>query len=190
MGRKWKSKLIRVAQYEPPRQLYWAYGSNLNIGQMRVRCPAARMVGALTLPNAQLVFRGVADVEYAKGVDCPGGLWRITTACEAELDRYEGIKSGLYRKVYDKVLLKKTGETEDMLVYQMNSTGIMPPSQPYLNSIVQGYRDFGLDLDYLGMAIERAWGDMRITPKLRKRRAKQGNSPFALVINPCAVLQE
>jgi hypothetical protein len=41
--------------------LYFAYGSNLNIAGMAQRCPAAKPVSRFLLPNARLVFRGVAD---------------------------------------------------------------------------------------------------------------------------------
>jgi gamma-glutamylcyclotransferase (GGCT)/AIG2-like uncharacterized protein YtfP len=77
---------------------YFAYGSNLNKQQMSWRCPGARPIGKLVLPNARLVFRGVADVEYDDALSVQGGLWKITRACERTLDRYEGVKSGLYRK--------------------------------------------------------------------------------------------
>ena len=36
----------------------------------------------------------------------------------------------------------------------MNDDGIMPPDKYYLSVVVQGYRDFGLDLNYLQAAID------------------------------------
>ena len=37
---------------------YLAYGPNLNLVQMRQRCPSARVVGYTYLSGVRLVFRG------------------------------------------------------------------------------------------------------------------------------------
>ena len=159
--------------------LYLAYGSNLNVAHMKRRCPKARPVGPFHLQDSRLVFRGVADIEYADGESCPGGLWRITKECEASLDIYEGVESGLYSKVYLKARVAKTGKIVRILVYQMNCDGVMPPSQTYLGTIAQGYKDFGLDLDYLDYTLQRSWHDKDRTPFLNRRRKRRGNEPFA-----------
>ena len=39
-------------------RLYFAYGSNINLDQMAVRCPAATVVGPVVLDNYELLFRG------------------------------------------------------------------------------------------------------------------------------------
>ena len=38
--------------------LYFAYGSNLDEGQMLERCPGAKTMGHATLPNHALTFGG------------------------------------------------------------------------------------------------------------------------------------
>jgi len=118
-----------------------AYGSNLNLGQMKYRCPKARQLGSFYLPNYQLVFRGVADIEPTKDSDSllPIGIWQITEECEATLDIYEGVKRELYRKEY----------INGILTYRMNSTEIYPPSKDYFTSILVGYSNFGLDTSHL-----------------------------------------
>jgi hypothetical protein len=159
--------------------LMFAYGSNLNLTQMLRRCPAAKPLGRFDLDDARLVFRGVADVEYAEGESCPGGLWEITRACERELDRYEGVEYGLYRKTYITVKMLKTGKVRRILVYQMNNDGIMPPDRYYLNVVAEGYRDFGLDLGYLQEAVNNSWREKHKNRVLRRRRLRRGNLPFA-----------
>ena len=77
--------------------LYLAYGSNLNVKQMEIRCPRAKIMGSFLLPNYKLVFRGVADIEESEGDYCPVGLWKITRKCLGALDRYEGYPT-LYRR--------------------------------------------------------------------------------------------
>ena len=63
--------------------LYLAYGSNLHRGQMKFRCPLAKPLGKVLVPDFRLVFRGVADIEeYKGGASCPMGLWEISDACK------------------------------------------------------------------------------------------------------------
>lgn len=136
--------------------LYFAYGSNLNKGQMAYRCPAATPIGAIMLPKARLVFRGVADVEWHDSETVLGGLWRITTGCEAALDRYEGVRSGMYRKEYLTVQISTNGriQTERALIYIMNRDGYGMPNTGYLDVIRAGYLDFSLDERKLEQAVK------------------------------------
>lgn len=158
--------------------LYFAYGSNLNVEQMLQRCPRAVKLGKLTLRDAKLVFRGVADCVYEPGGRCPGGIWKISPACERALDVYEGISTGLYRKEFMDIEGIE-GESQIML-YSMNSTGIMPPSQRYLDVIRQGYIDFKLPLDYLRAAVRESWDDKAPSHIERRRRIRDGRPPLGL----------
>ena len=74
------------------KPLYFAYGSNINLDQMRYRCPDATVYGQAVLDNYDLRFRGsgVATVEPKEGACVYGLLWELTDQCEASLDRYEG----------------------------------------------------------------------------------------------------
>ena len=73
--------------------LYGAYGSNLNLNQMIRRCPNARPVGSVVVQGMQLAFRGVADVIHKKDGKVALGLWKITEACEAQLDIYKAVSA-------------------------------------------------------------------------------------------------
>ena len=79
------------------KKLYFAYGSNINLEQMALRCPAAQIVGPVVLENYELLFRGnargngVATIAPKTGSQVYGLLWRITPACEQSLDFYEAI---------------------------------------------------------------------------------------------------
>ena len=42
---------------------YFAYGSNLNLKQMKIRCPEFKHVKNITLDGYRLIFRSVADIE-------------------------------------------------------------------------------------------------------------------------------
>lgn len=157
--------------------LYFAYGSNLNKRAMARRCPDAAPVGKFFLPDARLVFRGVADCIAEPGSKCPGAVWQISDECEDALDRYEGIGSGFYRKEYLPIAGFR-GESKLML-YVMNSSGVMPPSVGYLDTIKQGYRDFGLPAAPLQAAVQQAWDDKNKTFQERARHHRNGYPTFA-----------
>lgn len=163
------------------KKLYWAYGSNLNKAQMKVRCPGAKALGPLYVDQGCLVFRHHADVVACDEGVVPGGLWQITNADERALDRYEGVgntqASGYYRKLY--MAAEHKGEQVDILFYQMNSKGIAPPSEYYLEIIKQGYIDFGLDLAFLEDAVEHSWENKRKTADIRARLLRHGRPKLA-----------
>ena len=128
--------------------LYFAYGANLNKAGMERRCPNAVPVGKFIMPNHQLVFKGVADIEEQEGSFVEGVLWDITDECEKALDRFEG-----YPYLYIKKLHWKqcNGFAEPVMFYVMKKSELSFPSQGYVDCIREGYEDFNLDqrcLDY------------------------------------------
>ena len=143
--------------------IYVAYGSNLNKAQMAMRCPKAECLGSRILGGWRLVFRGVADMHQESGAMCHVGLWRITDECEEALDRYEGFPS-LYLKHY---FAPQDGEP--MMAYLMNSDGISMPPSYYLESISEGYDDFGLPKSFLGEALDWTLANQRGEGYLSKR---------------------
>lgn len=165
-------------------RLMFAYGSNLNVEQMRLRCPDAEPLGRIKLPGWRLVFRGVADCVQEGGSHCWGGVWKITDECEVALDIYEGIASGLYRKEHIPIKRTPDGHTE-MMIYVMNSAGIFPPSQHYLDIILDGYRDHRMPRSAhktLREAVEESWDDKDPTHIERRRHLRHGRPRLA--INP------
>jgi hypothetical protein len=165
-----------------PTKLYWAYGSNLNILQMQRRCPAAEPLESLTVKNLILRFRGVADVAYRTGAYCEGALWAITQECEKELDIYEGVGSGgwgLYRKCYFDYVDPDSGMAHKVLYYKMNRHGIMPPSEGYLDCIVEGYANFGIDTGRLLRALEHSWRKKDLSGFMSQRWHKAGKPKMA-----------
>jgi gamma-glutamylcyclotransferase (GGCT)/AIG2-like uncharacterized protein YtfP len=158
--------------------IYFAYGSNLNKRQMAVRCPLATAIGPYRLDDAVLVFRGVADVIHKPGAAVFGAIWRITPECEEVLDRYEGIRHGLYRKVYVDLYQPIDGEKE-LMFYVMNSTGIEPPSRTYLDGIREGYRDFGLKQKPLSDAVEDSYKNRNPSHVERQRYRRNGRPQLA-----------
>ena len=139
------------------KKYYIAYGSNLNLPQMAVRYPTARVIGASRMNDSRLLFRGphggaVATVEPCKGSSVPVLVWEIAEADENALDRYEGWPS-LYRK--DAVKVKLNGKTVNAMVYIMNEgKPLGQPSSYYYSVIYEGYKAAGFDVDILRQATE------------------------------------
>lgn len=133
-------------------EYYIAYGSNLNMREMSLRCPTAVPVGGCTLKNWQLLFCGYATVIPLEGAQTPVAVWKIDEECEAALDEYE-VYPSLYRKEYVDVTVE--GRTLSAMVYLMNTDEpAMPITSSYLDIIDKGYEDFGLDKEYLVRALE------------------------------------
>lgn len=159
----------------PDRIFYWCYGSNLSVAQMKKRCPKAIKYGPMTVSDCALVFRFHADVTICEGAKTPGGLWQITTECEAALDVFEGVAARRYMKKYFRIKIKDRFYT--CLFYQMRTKeGVMAPSTPYFNTILQGYEDFGMDAAPLEDALRHAWKKARITEELSDRRVRSGHA--------------
>jgi gamma-glutamylcyclotransferase (GGCT)/AIG2-like uncharacterized protein YtfP len=130
--------------------LYAAYGSNLQHAQMRQRCPGAEAAGALLLPGWRLVLRRFARIEPDPAAACPIGLWRVTPAHLAALDRLEGTP-----EVYERRRLAlPDGRAAWIYIERLDRPG--PPAPGYVERLRQGYRDFGLDPAPLDAAIARS----------------------------------
>lgn len=137
-------------------RLYFAYGSNINLDQMAYRCPAAKVVGPVTLENYELLFRrgGFATVAPKEGETVAGLLWSITPECERSLDFYEG-----YPRFYNKqtvTVRDSEGCSLSGMVYVMDERFREPmlPSDSYYNGILEGYRQNGLPTEPLKQAWE------------------------------------
>ena len=136
--------------------LYFAYGSNLDLEQMAQRCPDAEIVGPVRLENYELRFRGsgFATVAPKKGSVVYGLLWKLTPNCEQSLDRYEGYPH-FYYKTELELPLAETGKKLTAFVYIMHEErklGI--PTSAYIRTCVDGYRQFGFDLKHLRKAMD------------------------------------
>ena len=113
--------------------IYIAYGSNLNKEQMSFRCPNAKPLGKMYLPDYKLVFRGVADIIKKEGEFVPVGIWKVTDDCVKALDRYEGAPR-LYQRV----------DIGMGFTYMMRHKDYAVPSDRYFESIRTGYQDFDM----------------------------------------------
>ena len=85
------------------KKYYLAYGSNLNVPQMRRRCPHATILGTATLKGWELLFKGsktgsYLTIEESEGGKVPVVIWEVPPSDEESLDRYEGFPNFYYKK--------------------------------------------------------------------------------------------
>ena len=131
--------------------LYFSYGSNLNHAQMKKRCKGSKYKEKFIIKGFKLVFSyrdpkepyGYANIEKQKDSKVPGAIWNITNRDELELDRYEGVSLGSYDKEYF------TLKGNLVLFYIQNKYIYKKPHTRYLHTIIQGYKDCNLDINYL-----------------------------------------
>ena len=114
---------------------------------MADRCPDARYLGNTILKHWRLIFKSVATIEKDLGKYVPVGVFQITIECEKALDIYED-----YPHLYDKKELDiiLDGIQVTAMTYVMVAKyGIAPPSRKYFNVISEGYKNCGLNSDFL-----------------------------------------
>lgn len=145
---------------------YIAYGSNLNIYQMRFRCPSAIPVGTSVIKGYELKYKGsltgsYLTIEKKLGGVVPVGIWEISDSDLKNLDAYEGYPRFYYRREMKlRVDMLGSDEREDLwgIVYIMHEDrkeGI--PAESYIETCERGYADFGLDISYLDEALIRTY---------------------------------
>lgn len=150
------------------KRYYIAYGSNLNIPQMRMRCPSARIIGTSEVPDYELLFKGsqtgsYLTIEPKAGASVPVAAWEVTPEDEAALDRYEGFPTFYYKA--EMVLPIKgirSGKVRDRrcfvyIMHEERPLGV--PSGYYVSTCLAGYRSFGFDEALLYGAIENSRRD-------------------------------
>ena len=150
-------------------ELYFAYGSNLNLGQMAVRCPMAQLVCRAVLEGYELAFRcGVLTILPKEGGRVDGLLWKVNAWDERALDRYEG-----YPHLYTKELLPVQTDSgpQTVVAYVMTAPyceKAQPPTSTYLQTVLTGYRLAGFDPDAVLRAAAKA-REMQTQQVQRKR---------------------
>lgn len=140
-------------------KIYGAYGSNMNLEQMKRRCPNAKVIGKGQAKGYTLTFRGikngVANIEQSLGDTVPIVLWEITHQCERALDIYEGYPKLYVKKNID--ILTEKGIVTAMVYVMAKEYEKLPtkPSKYYLDTIWRGYQDNNIPTRTLTEAVAR-----------------------------------
>lgn len=138
-------------------ELYFAYGSNLWLGQMRERCPSTQVEGAATLAGHRLWFplqsqrwgAGVASIRAEANAKTEGVLYRISRDDLHVMDGYEGVERGMYRRVELPVSCAGVERHAWMYIGRIEDGAPFPTSRAYIDTILRGAREHGLDADWI-----------------------------------------
>lgn len=161
------------------KQLYFAYGSNMNLEQMAFRCPDASVVGVVRVNDYRLTFcggshAGVATIMPQPGSHVDGVLWRISATDEKHLDFYEG-----YPRLYGKEsieVIDSSGQKMTVMAYTMNSPYKecpAVPSQGYLKGIVEGCYQNGINPDPISEEANRLQNEIVKQKHIIQRKTKK-----------------
>ena len=137
------------------KKYYLAYGSNLNLQSMHIRCNDSKFIDTAKIMDYRLVYKGIANyrayltIEKAPGFYVPIGIYEISDKDEKLLDYYEGVPIFYYkhRMFVDKI-------HSHALIYIMNNDyDYYLPTNSYINECKQGYNDMGFEQELLDQAL-------------------------------------
>lgn len=146
-------------QVESLMEMYFAYGSNLDVNQVKTRCGGdnVRKVTIGYLPNHRLAFTqyyadwggGVADVVMSPGDSVWGIIYELSNNALELLDAYEGYPHDYTRSKH--TIITPEGRVYGAWVYlvERKDGEFIPPSSRYLDVIKQTAKDAGFPKEYI-----------------------------------------
>ena len=142
---------------------YFAYGSNLDVAQMRERCPQSELLERAFLPQYSLAFGGHSKkrgggvatiIPHENGNRVEGVMYQLTKKDLAKLDKFEG-----FPRQYNRMEVSVedgAGNQHKVITYYLNEYYPNPPSTTYYGIIRTGYSIHGLDPDGLYNALQHS----------------------------------
>jgi gamma-glutamylcyclotransferase (GGCT)/AIG2-like uncharacterized protein YtfP len=131
---------------------YLAYGMNTNLESMSKRCPNAISLGKVVLENHKLLFRTFCDVKPSPNQHIECALWSITPQCERSLDMLEGYPDFYGKK--EVTVWHGNKKIKAMIYYMKDLHNLNPPSEYYLNTVVEGYYNHNMAITPIVDALE------------------------------------
>ena len=146
------------------KKYYLAYGSNLNVRQMALRCPTAKPVGSAVIKDYELLFKcsktgAYLTIEPKSGAEVPVAVWSVELADEERLDVYEGFPAFYYKTEFDLPVNYFSGKkvVRKAFVYIMHEERPLGlPSGSYVRTCLEGYSNFGFDESILFKALNNS----------------------------------
>lgn len=137
---------------EVGKQVYFAYGSNMDFEQMKTRCPNAILLGKAKLfgYSFELDSEGCATIAESASSYVHGIAWLIDSGDEESLDRYEGVSSGCYSKEKCKIVLDDD-QIEALAYISQRPTweGRSRDGGAYIERIIAAAKSFNLPAEYI-----------------------------------------
>jgi phage replication-related protein YjqB (UPF0714/DUF867 family) len=158
------------------RHPYFAYGSNLCVRQMALRCPDAADPRPAVLSDHDWLInqRGVATVEPFAGNQVHGVVWQLSDHDLATLDSAEGVPVR-YRR--DRLTVHTYDGPSPAWVYIDHRVTPGPPRPGYLPRIIDGAVHHGLPQRWIDFL--RRW-DPAHWPRPASARSRSGPGPQSL----------
>jgi len=135
---------------------HFGYGSNLSTEFLRQHCPGVTPVMKAYLPNYRVEFRyysenrqgGISSIMEAPGEMTYGVIYEMPTKEMDDLDVLESVPEGLYtRETF--LVLGEDGEWHEGDLYRVaNPEGPFTPAKSYIDLMIEGAREHGLDSEY------------------------------------------
>ncbi len=115
---------------------YFAYGSNLNLKQMKDRCPGSKPLIPATLKDYRLTERKYADIDPSPGSSVHGVMCHLTKEDLDSLDVCEG-----YPRIYTRILVDV--ETVEGETYKVQNNIMTPETKAERDGIpyAEDYRE-------------------------------------------------
>lgn len=145
---------------------YFAYGSNLDLDDLRRFCvregyadATFEKLGRAYLPDRRLVFHyhspvrggGALDTAAQRGCTVSGLLLEVDALGFSALDQKEGVQAGRYRR-RPIVVLSRDGQACEAVTYEVCETyrqSFVPPRDEYVAIVARGLRAHGFDVEPL-----------------------------------------
>jgi gamma-glutamylcyclotransferase (GGCT)/AIG2-like uncharacterized protein YtfP len=136
---------------------HFGYGSNLNIDFLRQYVPSAEFVTKAYLPNYEVQFRfwskkrqgGISSIIEKPGGMVHGVIYECDEKEMVELDILESVPQGLYNRETFKVF-GDDGKWHEADLYRVAvPKGPFTPSKGYVELMLSGARQHGLDENYV-----------------------------------------
>jgi gamma-glutamylcyclotransferase (GGCT)/AIG2-like uncharacterized protein YtfP len=149
---------------------YFGYGSNANLAELSKRCQRYGKIGDLLkpvtvayLPDMELAFNyfstvrngGALNVMPRRGSVVAGVVFEVTEVGWEMLDQKEGAPYCYERK--QRVVLTEDGRELPVTLYEVTRESLCEftrPTEEYLNVVITGFQEFGLDAVALRAAAE------------------------------------
>lgn len=146
--------------YSRDHRLYFAYGSDMNLKQIRSRCVSPEIVAAALLENHRISFfghsyiwdGGIETIIESAGENMWGVVFKLDFGDALQLDSYLDVRldgAGPFFHFPLKVT-DKYGNVYHTMTYKKNMLGeFMPPSREYMDYIIEGAMHNGLPDEYV-----------------------------------------
>ncbi len=140
-------------------ELVFVYGSNMDLAQMRERCPESPLSPfvaeargwRLCFPRRSARRKGgVGSLTEDQSASSWGVVFTVTKQDLERLDQFEGVPVGAYKRELIDVV-DRYGKTLRLWTYKAapQEPGGFKPHRDYIELYVQGAKHFGLPPDYV-----------------------------------------